>query len=381
MKVLLVSESVGKTATGIVAQRLIAGISRYADLYVLSSDISEIKGVGEENVYRSKIGNQNPYIALLSFIFFNQNVMERKWGCEHLPSMPRFDLVVSCVSYGHYAALTTSNKITRKQSCPHVSYFVDAIPTPLEYVGNNLYLKLLEHSLRRFIRKQTNDLSIIYSTCLEMSVYQRTVVKNSDIKFDELLNPVPYGDLIELPENNRPVFVYAGQVYSTRTPRYVLEAFALLLNEYPDAELHFIGTKYLNSFLSNFNSETMNQVRVIDYMDNIENAYRECCAFIDIGCNVEHDIFMSSKLSGYISYNRPIICECSNNSAPRRIFKDDSSVFLCDHNVKEILNAMRHCVRQMGHFEYTVRKEVIKLFSIDSISNKILEDYKRINDN
>lgn len=381
MKVLVVSESVGRTATGIVAQRLIAGISRYADVYVLSGDISGNIGVKKENIYISKFGKKNPYVVLLSFILFNKNILEKEWGSEHFGTMPRFDLVVSFVSYGHYAALTTSNNLTTKQSCPHVSYFVDAIPTPSEYVGNNHYLKLLDHSLRIFIRKQTKKVSVLYSTCLEMSEYQRSVINNSKIQFDELLNPVPFSDIIKLRDVKKPIFIYAGQVYSPRTPRYVLDAFAKLLKDFPKAELHFIGTKYLNSFLSNCDRIMMDQVKIVDFMANIEQAYSEGCALIDIGCNVEHDIFMSSKLSGYIPYNRPIICECSGNSAPRRIFKEDSSVFLCNHNSNDILNAMRICICQMGHFDYSIREQIIKQFSIESISNKILKDFSNINDN
>lgn len=377
MRLLIVTESIGKTATGIVSRRLIEGLSKKCELYILTGYPCPNDFVGENNIYYLKINNHNPYIVLLSFLFFKRNKYEEKLVVEHLASMPQFDLVFSCVSYGHYAALIASNNICKKQRCPHVSYFVDAIPTPFDYVGGSYYLKILSRPLKRFIKKQTQSVSIVYSTCLEMSEYQNRIINNNQIHFDELLNPVPYDSLIRLPRPSKPIFVFAGQVYSPRTPKYVLEAFSLLLKEYPNAELHFIGTKYLKPYLNLLSEETISQIKILDYIEDVKNAYVSACGLIDIGCNVEKDIFMSSKLSGYISYNRPIICETSILSAPRRIFKNDKTVLLCEHNTSQILNAMKKCVEQIDEFDYTERIKIIKTFSIYSVTDMILSDYKK----
>lgn len=374
MKVLLVSDKISTTATGIVAQRLIQGLSNLVDLYVLTSDSKNLM-ICKDRFFYSPKSIINPYLVFISFIIFKKNIFERKWGLQQLKTMPNFDLVISCVSYGNYSALTTSNVISKEKSCPHISYFVDAIPTPNEYVGDSLYLKVIKYFLKSFIVKQTRKVSIIYSTCLEMSIYQKNLISNTNIIFDELLNPVPYEDIKKLNDPNSPIFVFAGQVYLPRTPRYVLDAFALLLKCYPNSELHFIGTKHIHQFLNNYDRSVLKQIKVFDYTENIEEAYVNACALIDIGCEVENDVFMSSKLSGYICYNRPIICETSLNSAPRRIFKDDRSVLLCEHDAYQIFEGMKACIEKMGKFDFFARGQIIKQFSIDNVSKKLLKDY------
>lgn len=382
MKILVIAQNVGRTAPGIVFERLIDGVSKYHDVDVLTSDFSP--SIPLESI-KEKITLKYTKIHLrlmkLLISIFSVNPLDLIWAMKATKTLKRkgkkYDIVFSMVSFHHYIPLISGNNISRKIGSKWVVYSVDGIPAPIGWSKNDSYFR----GCKRMIRRYLKDVDYIASANEQMLEYQLTSFSHKqDLIKDVIFVPLPNNcqNIDQLPNvDDEIVFLYTGGIYGARKVKYVFKAFKKLLEEYPHAKLVFVGSKISPTDLNLLDEQERMQVEVHPYTTNLIPFYERSFALIDIDADLENDIFLSSKIINYISLNRIIISETGMNSPSRKLFNNIPSIIQCNHDADEIYRGMKQTIKYKD-IDFADRKKFIKLFSIGHIITNINTNFIKL---
>ena len=375
MKILVIAEEVGKTATGIVVQKLISGLSQSAEVHLFCGDCFLEDSEINFKIFRQTFHHEKPQTNHRYYIIFKTDIRNLGWGWKFLPQFNGYDLILSVVSYGHYLPLSIAKKISSSYGTTSFVYFVDAIPAPFPYLVNNH----LRKSVLTHVRHKLTYTKAVFSTCQEMSDYQRSILNLPHIKYAELYNPGNRRDIQHYDNSDTGfTFTYTGQIYNPRNPSYLLEAFKLFVKDNPEARLCFVGTILIREYLEEHYPELMPVISVLDYQSDLTEVYKHSSCLVDISCEVDPDIYMSSKMVNYFSIDRPILSESSMQSPVRRIFGNIKSVFHCSHSTQSVYEAMCRIKETASSIDYADRKQLISDFSIESVVGRLLDVYKSL---
>lgn len=375
MKLLIMTMNVGRTAPGIVFERLIDGLSKTYHVDVITADLDpsiELRFVKKASVVKRR--NIHPRIEKLLISLLGLNPFDWFWArrvSHHLrKSNQNYDLVFSFISFHHYAALLGGYHYSKITSTKWAVYSVDAIPAPLGWSKNDGYFR----GVKRMIGKFLSNADFLFSANEMMLNYQLSVFKpRKNIVTEVIYNPsdsttsTTYGATTE----NKNIFLYTGGIYQIRKADYVLAAFEQLLETYPDSCLFFVGTTLPSSVLSHISEKTRKQIHLLPFTRQLSEYYKKATALLDIDADIENDVFLSSKIVNYIKIDRPIICETGHNSPSRKIFGNTPSILQCGHNKEEIYDAMRTAIEKKCKFDYSDRVGHLRLFDIERIVKKI----------
>jgi hypothetical protein len=158
--------------------------------------------------------------------------------------------------------------------------------------------------------------------------YQLNELKLLDKKNFVLYNPT--GIYKEL--NNRYIkkntFLYLGSLYGKRDPETLIIMFLDLLEVVSDAKLIFVGSSIiLADYL--IPEEKLKNFEVVDWTDSPEKYIEEAEILLDYNANIDNDVFLSSKLTKYLAYNRKVLILSGINSAPEQFSfsKENSGIW------------------------------------------------------
>ncbi|QXV67018.1 hypothetical protein INP83_08045 [Mucilaginibacter sp. 21P] len=381
MKILIITMNVGRTAPGIVFERLIYGLSKHHTIDVITSDydpgvdLSDVK-----NIIDLRLTHLNSKISKLLLTLFAVDVSAKIWAKKTAAEVRRrnlndYDLVFSFASYGHYAAAMAGNKISSQLGIRHFVYSVDAIPPPVGWLKNDMFYK----SIKKLAANLFRSVDGIFSANHKMLKYQTTTFKpKKNIIKGVIYNP-SFGEVQQYPElgDESNMFLYTGGIYGPRKIDYILAAFRNVFKEYPNVVIEFVGTKLNEEVLSNFTADERKAIVVHPFAKDLTPFYKRATALLDIDAELEDDIFLSSKITNYININRVIISETGTNSPSHQIFKNIGSILQCGHNVEEITNAMRRAINTKNKVDFSDREEVINLFKLENVVaeiNKVIDN-------
>jgi hypothetical protein len=122
--------------------------------------------------------------------------------------------------------------------------------------------------------------------------------------------------------------------------------FLALLDIVIDARLIFVGSS-INLSDYSIPENKYNNFKVVDWTDIPEKYIEESDILLDYNANIENDVFISSKLTKYIGYNRKILVLSGDNSAPKQFIADQhnlgiwNSGFSTDDFVCKALEALQ----------------------------------------
>jgi len=366
--------NMGKTAPGIVFERLIQGLSKMHTVDILTSALDPAVDLLHVNkIFEIKKVSLHYRILKLLISIFGNNPIDLLWAKKALSQLKKseyknYDLIFSFIAFNHYAPLVTGNRIAKKAKVKHAVYSVDAIPAPIGWMKNDLFYK----GTKRLISKHLSKVDCLFSANKKMLEYQLTMFKpKKNISAAVIYNPS--GDLqyFEYGDSHKNTFLYTGAIYGPRKPHYILEAFKLILIDYPDSTLEFVGGKLSEHDLSIFDNDDKKKVLIHPFVKDLTPYYKRAVALIDIDSVLPNDIFLSSKIANYITINRIIISETGDNSPSREIFKGIPSILQCGHNIDEIACAMRQAIEKRDEVNYDDRTNVISIFNLNSVISQI----------
>lgn len=370
MEILIIASDIGKTAPGIVYERLIMGLSNYHQLTIITAnnnstlDLNNVKHIKIVKYFKTPYFIYKPIVSILGI-----NPLDILWANNSSRLVQKlnkrnFDLVFCFISNHNFAPLIAGFKASRKLNCKLAVYSVDAIPAIGWPEQKKYYLKV-EKLMQKFLK----DIDALFSSNLQMLNYQLlTFQPKRNLITDVVYNPHIDGfkeyPIQETQVNN---FLYTGKIYGLRNAKYVLEAFEKLLIKHKNSKLIFVEAGISQQILSKLRKETRDNIEFHPFTTNLELFYTNATALIDIDAELENDVFMSSKITNYININRIIISESSQNSPSQQLFKNIDSVFQCLHNTEHILKAMEKAIELKQTISYDDRKNILSHFSLNNV--------------
>lgn len=367
--------NVGRTAPGIVFERLIQGLSKAHYVDVLTSDLDpSVELPSVKSTFEVKQRKVHPRIHKLLISTFGINPLDWLWSQKAISLLKKeknkkYDLVFSFISFHHYSALLAGASYSQRESLKFAIYSVDAIPAPLGWSKNDSYFRQVKKMMRKYLSKA----DFFFSANEQMLKYQLTTFKPKSGMISGVVYNPNNGKLqnFNFLDNNQNTFLYTGGIYGPRKPQYVLWAFKRILKEYPNSTLEFVGSVFPESCLSIFTPEEKEKVVFHPFKRDLGKFYERAIALIDIDADLPNDVFLSSKMTNYIAINRLIISETGENSPSRQIFKGIPSVTQCGHDVDEIADAMRFAILKKDTISFEDRSGVISSFSLATVVEKL----------
>lgn len=371
MKILIVTDIIGRTAPGIVFERLVSELSKKHEIECYCTECSPSIDISQ-NVIVNIIPNirVHPRISRVLIQILKINVLDYFWARKCSRKIhDSYDFVFSLISSCHCNGLVAGNMLAAKYQYKHACYSVDAIPAPLGWSMNNQYY----YSLQHFIKNHLSKVDFFASSNEKMLEYQlSTFQPKKGLMSDVIYTPSPPSAL-NYPLSDNMLFLYTGGIYGVRKVNYMLRAFKLLLNEYPYAKLRFVGTVIAPKQLSMFTEQERRNIEILPFVRDLSHHYSQAIALLDIDADLADDIFLSSKIVSYIKINRPIICETGINSPSRLIFNGIPSILQCGHSDYELYLAMSTVVRNISNYNYSDRDGVLNKFELSTILNLLNE--------
>lgn len=164
-----------------------------------------------------------------------------------------------------------------------------------------------------------------------------------------------------------------GSLGSSRPIRSIVDAANALAGKGIKLYVRLVGR--LQWEMKNWRSHAFAGVSVewVDWSDDLDPHYAWANILVDVGSKDEGDVYISSKLSRYLSYNIPILCVCERGSATHQLLGDMSyGLRTVPHEKKAIESAILD-LRAQGDQEAIAqaRKVLRATASVGSHADKI----------
>jgi len=372
MRILVIAEHIGRTAPGMVFERLVAGLSQMHSVDVITTVYEPGEKLGRLNkVIQLEKKAYNHRLPKLLIGTLGINHFDVFWSRKAIARLDdtAYDLVFCLISFHSYVPLITGINYAGKKGVKLAVYSVDAIPAPIGWSQNDRYFRKVSKMMADLLPKT----DYFFSANKQMLEYQKTLFKpKAGAILDVIYNPND-GELKNLPDAppEPNVFLYTGGIYQARKAGYVLKAFENLLTTHPDSSLVFVGTKFFGDTLALVSDKVRSRISVKPFARDLMPYYQQATALLDIDADLKDDVFLSSKIINYLLINRIIISETGENSPSRKLFGNIPSILQCGHNADELTRAMEHAIAQKSSADFNDRKNVIALFDIRNVVKKI----------
>jgi len=371
---LIIAANVGKTAPGIVFERLIQELCKTHEIDILTSDLDPLLDISAaKNIFEIKRKTFHHRIPKLLISLFGINPLDVFWSknavSKLVTAQHHYDLILSFISFHNYAPLIAGSLALDKLSSKLAVYSVDAIPAPIGWSVNDSYFRQVKNMMAKYLAKA----DFFFSANEQMLNYQLGTFKpKKKLVVDVVFNPNG-GKLTDLQTDGmaEPYFLYTGGIYQVRKPDYILKAFEKLLIKYPSAKMVFVGTVLTPAALSLISQHTLDSIQFMPFAKDLNDYYKRATALIDIDADIENDVFLSSKMVSYLEINRVIISETGKNSPSRRLFSNIESIIQCDHDAGQLCDAMERSIKLNNKLSFQDRQLVLKEFSVETVVNKL----------
>lgn len=364
--------NVGRTAPGIVFEKIIQGLSYHHKIDLITADYNPTTDLSIETIKTFKKYSLHPRISKIFISIFNVDPTDCYWAWKVSKTVKKdakYDLVFSFLSSGNYAAIISGAKLSGKVGCKLAIHSTDAIPAPIGWVKNDMFYK----GLKELMHKYLSMADAYFTTNLQMLNYQLLTFKPKINLITNIIYNSGLSQMQTFPINDSGTynFVYTGGIYGARKADNIIKGFVKLLKIHPNSKLIFIGSHFSTISLSEYNTSELNRIDFIPYTNNLEPYYVSATALIDIDADIENDVFISSKMPIYLMINRIIISETSDNSPSKQLFKGINSVFQCTHNSDQLCDAMIKAINLKEKIAFDDRNKKIELFKIENIINQL----------
>lgn len=380
---LILTENLGKTAPGLVFERLVREIALRHDVVVaclndytneMSINIHSGSGLG---VHSHLTPRTQARLSKLSLSLvgddwgarLNALILEKVLN-KGMGSGAGFDYVLSLISFRHTSPLLLAERLVQRGvGEKSIAYFVDAIPAPLGWSVNNLEFR----GLQRYSARRIKRLDALFSSNAQMLEYQLSLVSDvTHLCTGVLYNPISSMEKIfPFPSTKKINFLYAGSLYGKRTPKYLLDALKKVLKQNDKVHLVFVGSNIESQYLSDLNDVERAHVDIKPFASDLDSYYRDAVALVDIDADMCDDVFLSSKVTNYLPVNRIILSETGRNSPASRLFRGVKSIVQCGHDSDEIAKSMLRIIDDAATSTYEDRLPLIKAFSVGAVVDRM----------
>ena len=370
-------------AAGIVFKRIITAMKSYADYDILCPNIDE--------EIRNKFNNipcpqykRLPYrIEKRLQDYQGYRISETYWAeytyikVKSAVSQGGYNAILSFVSAANFAPLHLGGKIAKKVNLPWIIYSVDAIPAPLDWQPNDKLRNKLYLHLNKYITKA----NAFFSANPVMMQYEKNTFAQFQGDLGVLLTPcndqATYNQVAE--HHSTITFLYAGCIYGPRRIDTLLTGFEKYHKKYPQSRLVFVGNLYNTDFNGFEHLLNSGAIERHNFTTEISAFYKKADVLIDLNADIKNDVFLSSKVCNYLSYNKPILTISQDGSPVRAMFRGVESIVHSHHNAEEIFTAMEKATAMIGR-PINDRKELQHQFLPNEVAKRFCHDLEVLTD-
>lgn len=383
---LILTENIGRTAPGIVFERLIGEIAlQHETVVVCLQDLTLGECVRDKGRSYTRPTQNSAFFtpkfkARLSRL--SLGILGDDWSArlnaielgrvfeQFVAPVEKFDYILSLVSFRHTSPLLLAEKLVRAGvASANAAYFVDAIPAPLGWSSNNHEFR----GLKIYATRRMERLDAIFSSNAQMLEYQVGLLPGRRPPISGVLfNPIA-GEAKQLPlqQTRQYNFLYAGGIYGKRTAKHHLAALKKVLKYNKNVFLIFVGAQIQEAELSVLDDAEQAHVVFHPFTANLDPLYQEAVALVDIDADMNDDVFLSSKVTNYLQINRLILSETGENSPASRLFSGIQSIVQCGHDADEIADCMLKVIDKYRTADFDDRAPLIEAFSVRSVVDQM----------
>ena len=380
-KYLVIAMDMSDLAAGIVFKRIVNAMADIAECEIICPKIDvEIKQqhkiipcpsfkryhpVVEQWVY-------NHFGIRLSEYFFGRTLYKIVASTTKHDS---YDAVISFLYGSNLAPLFFRKSISSKLKLPWAVYTVDAIPAPLAWEPNEKHRK----KLLRIIRKYLTEADAVFAANMKMLNYELDCLTYFKGLSGVVLTPCDNVEKTDVDNKSSPVvtFLYAGQIYNIRRIGSLLKGFEMFIEKKPNAKLIFVGSNKIEDFAGFEHLIANGSIERHGFTKNINAFYNKADILIDISGDVENDVFLSSKVCNYLTYNKPIIAISRDGSPVREMMSGCETIIHCHHDCVEILSALEKSVNVVS-VDYRERDGLKKMFEAEEVAKGFCYDLEKM---
>lgn len=389
MKILIITPDIAKSAAGKVSENIING------LFNLGHEIMVICAVdlSTENRKFRVIEIPHRFILpdklskLLNIIFLN-NFKYKYWEFNvyrnNIARIALFnpDIIYALGSGGNETVLNLGLKISRRLRKPMAIHLPDPIPAPKGWETYEIYRKCRIYNIKEVLKN---------ATLISMGNPAMLKFQQSNVKFDILeksfILPDPIGmqsyDLGPPPKKN--IITYLGSFYGARKPDSLLYGFAEYYKIDQTAELHIVGENKLDLSKTRLPESVKKKIIIRGWTNDIKTVYAESSVLVDVSADIPDDVFISSKLKGYLQQPRMIVLITHPNSPSMKFLASvKNSVVFSDHNFLNVSRAIESALKlKYNNDIFLDRKSILEYLDINRISKEVSDklEYVALNYN
>jgi len=367
MKILIITNTISNSATGIVASRLIEGLSHHTKPEVILQKINH----GDLNINAKEIPLQrivqNEFITKLCLVLFHFPLNELKWikkvkrTAIKITNNNRPDLIMTLVSASDYAILVAGSKISSRLKIPLYIHGTDPMPAPPHWGEKPVLRRAIMKTIHKAFKK-AKYLSLSNETMLEYQL--KMLGLNKTQRTFVIHNPVPDQFLTTQPvsqDKDIDIFLFLGNTYTMRKPDLLIRAFAVYAKANQKAVLKFAGSR--NPDLDNYDIpiNIRSRIKCETWTKKPQDIIEEASVLVDLDIQAEHDVFISSKLMQYIGTDK-VILSITSPSSPSSGFLNPirDSVVFSRHDPDQIVAAMDRAIKRKKSLDPNIFRERVE---------------------
>ena len=367
MKIFVLAQEVGSNAPGILYERLLRALSERFTLDLAVAQWQPSAEIKCRSLQVVKFPRMKHWMKRIMTVLFKGDPIS-KCRRRRIVFPEDTDVILSLCSNDRFWALEAGEYWKKRSGKPWACYFVDAIPSPVEWVGNGPYRR----SVEAIVRRCAGSMSFFGGLSEQMLEYQGSMLPPT-LKRKVFLPPIERTAIKPLPKpQSPPLFLYAGRIYGRRTAKYLLEAFSTLQG---DARLIFAGTdERVRKEIDAYAPGCKDRIEVLPWVSGLEPLIGRATALVDLDADLEKDVYLSSKLFTYLQYPRPIISETGAHTPARSLLGGMKSVLLCPHESRALAEAMQKSISDFERFDYSDREAILAKADADRIAEELLQE-------
>ncbi len=369
-------------AASIVFKRIIAGMLDYADCDVICPQ-TDAEMRHRVELLPCPNYKRLPYRIEKKLQDYQGYRISETWWAEYTFIKVKsavirgnYDAILSFIYAANFAPLHLGDKISRKTNLPWIVYSVDAIPAPFPWWQESTIMrnKLYRH-LNNYIPKAT----AFFSANPTMLQYEKNIFTQFNGYSGVLLTPCD-GDAIQdyVPEHHDHItFLYTGSIYGPRRVDALLAGFEEYQKKNPTARLVFLGKNRASDFVGYETLLDSNIIELHDFTTKVEYYFKHADVLIDLNADAKNDVFLSSKVCNYLSYNKPIIAISQDGSPVRAMMSNIESIIHSHHSVSEISHAMEKATVMVGQ-PITDREVIRREFMPKEVAKRFCKELEAL---
>lgn len=380
-KYLILVMDLADTAAGIVFKRILASMRKYIDFDVICPKMDDAAR-DSFSLIPCPFYRRIPYrIEHFIYSISGYRITEILWADRVYKKVIKvvnsecYDAIVSFVCASNFGSLVLGYKLSQASGFPWVVYSVDALPTPVAWSGSGkLHDKVLK-VLKNYLPKAK---ALFFANPI-MLQYEKELFTTFDGSFGVVLTPGSEECAIAMdyePHNNI-IFLYTGYLYGPRKVSELLKGYEKYHKKHPEDRLLFVGNNGDSFFKGYEHMLASGAIERYGFTNRIAPFYNKADVLIDLNANMENDVFLSSKVCNYLSYDKPIITISQNGSPVRAMMSGIESIVHAHHDADEISVAMERAATLVGK-PIGDRKELKRKFLPEEIAKEFCIELNRV---